>query len=90
MYTVYVLRSLRDGSLYIGVTKRAAEERLEEHNAAKTHGNRNRLPYQLIYTEIYESLALGRQREHFLKSGKGRRVLSTLVAVRPLAGNAGR
>jgi len=79
MYTVYVLRSLRNGGLYVGVTKRSAEERLQEHNAAKTEGNRNRLPYELVYTENYTSFELALRREVFLKTGKGRQVLKNVI-----------
>jgi len=80
MYTVYVLMSLRDDSLYVGFTNRTAEERLHEHNAAKTEGNRNRLPYKLILTEKYTSREIALRREIFLKTGKGRLVLKNLIA----------
>ena len=82
MITVYVLRSLRDQSLYIGVTERDVMERLREHNLGRTLGNRNRIPFELVYQETYDSLELAVRRERFLKSGKGRRILTQLIANR--------
>ena len=79
MHTVYVLRSLKNGSLYVGITDRLAEERLIEHNNGKTSSISNRRPFVLVYTETMASRDLAIKRERFLKSGKGRKVLQNLA-----------
>ena len=46
-YYTYVLKSLKDGHFYIGITH-DIEKRLKEHNSGKTRSTRNRLPFRLI------------------------------------------
>ena len=90
MHTVYILRSLRDDSLYVGTTERTAEERLREHNAAKTEGIRNRLPYTIVRVEHYEHFEIALARERFFKTGKGRKVLKSLLSDESIAGKTER
>ena len=79
MYTVYVLRSLKNASLYVGFTERPVEERLAEHNNGKTSSIMSRRPFELVYSEPIRTLDLAVKRERFLKSGKGRLVLKNLA-----------
>ena len=80
MPTVYVLRSLRNGRLYVGYTERGLEDRLQEHNASKTASIKQMLPFEFVYSEHAETMILARQRERFFKSGHGRRTLKNLIA----------
>jgi putative endonuclease len=72
-FTVYVLRSLRNGRHYTGFTSRPMEERLAEHNRGYPKGwsSRNR-PFEVVYEETHDSEQGARARERFLKSGRGR------------------
>jgi len=70
MVDVYVLRSLRDGKLYIGLTG-DREKRIKKHNAGGVSSTRYRRPLEMIYHETYETLDEARRREKLLKSGPG-------------------
>jgi len=80
-FTVYVLRSLRNGRHYTGFTSRPIEERLAEHNRGYPKGwcSRNR-PFEVIYQEMHDSEPEARARERFLKTGRGRDWLRGRVA----------
>lgn len=52
-YYVYVLKSLKDGNLYIGVTSNL-KRRVLEHNRGKNISTRNRKPFDLIYFETFD------------------------------------
>jgi putative endonuclease len=74
VWWVYVLRSLRNGRLYTGSTNDLAR-RLGEHQRGKNRYARHAGPFELVYTEEYETRLEARQRELFLKSGQGRALL---------------
>ena len=78
MHTVYVLKSLKDGRRYIGYTSNI-ERRLKEHNAGTTESTRYRCPFELIYTETYQTENEAKLREKFFKSGRGREELKTIL-----------
>ena len=79
MANVYVLRSLKTGKKYVGCTSLDPAERLLEHNAGKVPWTRGHKPLELLYSERFESSELARKRERFLKTGKGRTVLESLL-----------
>jgi putative endonuclease len=74
-YYVYVLRSLSDKQLYVGLTDNLPG-RLEEHNAERVASTRRRVPFELLY---YWEGCLNRgdaaQREKYLKTAWGKRYL---------------
>lgn len=80
MYYVYVLKSLKDGLHYTGITNNI-EKRLNEHNHGKknTPSTMNRGPFKVIYHEIVEDRAEARKREKYLKSSTGRRFLKSIL-----------
>jgi len=71
MYYVYVLRSIKDGKRYIGLTG-DIERRRREHNLGMVKSTKKRLPMELIYCEEYQNKREAMLREKFLKTGKGR------------------
>jgi len=66
MYYVYVIQSEKDGSTYIGYTEYLVR-RIKEHNQGKTKSIKHKVPYNLIYTEEFESKTEARKRELKLK-----------------------
>ena len=78
-YYVYVLRSLRDGKLYTGVTS-DIDRRIREHNAGKTRSLRGRRPLVLAYWEPHPSKVQALARERYLKTPEGELVKQALVA----------
>ena len=63
---VYLLRSVKDGSSYVGWTT-DLRRRLEEHNAGKTPDTQTRGPWKLVAYETYEDSEAAQQRERNLK-----------------------
>ena len=66
MYYVYVLKSEKDGSTYIGYTN-DLKRRLVEHNGGKNISTKHKSPYELVYHESYKSKSDARYRESNLK-----------------------
>lgn len=77
-YFTYVLRSQKDGNLYIGYSG-DPEKRLQEHNSGKTKSLVRRRPLVLIYKEKLSNELDARRRERFLKSGQGRKILKDIL-----------
>ncbi|MFA4873205.1 MAG: GIY-YIG nuclease family protein [Patescibacteria group bacterium] len=75
MFTVYVLKGLKNGKRYIGSTGKEALVRLREHNYGSNSWTRQNGPFTLLYTEYYETKTEALKREKFLKSGQGRKWL---------------
>ena len=74
MYYVYILKSLKDGKLYIGKT-RDLKNRFAQHKDGKVFATKSRLPLKLIFYEaFYNNKDAGRD-ELFYKSGYGREIL---------------
>lgn len=69
-YYVYILKSLKDGKLYTGVTQNL-NRRLIEHNIGKNRATKHRRPFTLLHYECYETRAQALKRERYLKTPKG-------------------
>lgn len=78
MVFVYVLRSLKDRKLYIGLTN-DMERRFVEHNSGKNESTKPRRPFELLFYEALPSLEEAIEREKFYKSGRGREVLKKIL-----------
>jgi len=66
MYYVYVLKSLKDGNLYIGQTSHL-EKRLEYHNSGRVYSTNKRRPFELVYSQEFQSRGEAIKREKELK-----------------------
>lgn len=66
MYYVYVLKSKKDDSLYIGYSH-DLKRRLVEHNENKNISTKHKAPFELVYHEGYKSISDAKYREHNLK-----------------------
>jgi putative endonuclease len=70
MFYVYILKSLKNSSLYFGYTA-DLRRRFSEHNAGKSNYTKNLIPWVLVYYEAYKNSSDARRRERALKnSGK--------------------
>lgn len=75
MHYVYVIRSTKDGELYIGSTN-DLKRRLNEHNDGENFSTAHRTPFELIYYEAYTAKRDASRREKALKlRGNARRFL---------------
>ncbi|MBI2031064.1 MAG: GIY-YIG nuclease family protein [Candidatus Levybacteria bacterium] len=78
MHYVYVLKSLKDNSLYIGYTT-DLKRRVFEHNNGLSLSTKYKRPYKLIFYEGFLVRIDAKHREIYLKSGWGLRTLKKLL-----------
>jgi len=74
MYYVYVLKSLKDGKLYVGHTNNLVRI-FDDHNKGLVNATRGRRPLKLLYYEACNILQDAVTREKSLKTGFGRAYL---------------
>ena len=67
MYYVYLLRSRKKNTFYIGYTNNI-ERRVKEHNDGRVEYTRKYLPWDLVYCESFLALEDAKIREKSLKS----------------------
>jgi len=77
-YCVYVLRSQKDGDLYIGYTTDLAR-RLDEHSRGENRSTAPRRLLDLIFCEFYLSAEDAQRREGYLKTSAGKRGLKLML-----------
>jgi putative endonuclease len=78
MFTVYVLKSLKNGKRYVGHSGKSALVRLKEHNSGSNQWTRVNKPFMILREEGYVSKTAAIKRERFLKSGQGRKFLDEI------------
>ena len=72
MFTVYVLYSERYNKIYIGYTS-DLEKRFKSHNELGIKGWTVKFrPWEIVYTEIFETKSSAMKREKELKTSRGR------------------
>ncbi|PIR82367.1 hypothetical protein COU20_02490 [Candidatus Kaiserbacteria bacterium CG10_big_fil_rev_8_21_14_0_10_59_10] len=80
MHYVYIIKSERDGELYVGSTNNL-RRRLAEHNAGVVESTARRRPFALRYYEAYHCEKDARVREMRLKKdGRALYVLKKRIA----------
>ncbi len=77
MYTVYSLKSEKDGRIYVGITGKL-EQRIKEHNAGKTKSTKGYRPWFLLHSLIVENRMEARKLEKKWKSGSGKVFLKSI------------
>lgn len=80
MYSIYVIQSLVDKRLYVGMSHQV-DHRLGEHNAGRVFSTKGYRPWKLVYKEIVGDRVLARAREKFLKGGSGKEWIKTIIAI---------
>ena len=75
---VYIIRSLRNNSYYVGSTNNV-ERRLSEHNTKRSKYTSELIPWELVFSQKFRDLALARTVEYSLKRLKNRKILDVIV-----------
>lgn len=70
MYYVYILKSEKDGSRYIGVTE-DIKRRIREHNSGFSKYCNTKRPYKIIWCGIFSDKKKAYDFELYLKSSSG-------------------
>ena len=78
MYTAYVIKSTKSGTLYIGQTKNLVS-RLNDHNEGRSKYTKNRGPWRIVYSVDYKTRSEAMSREKYLKTGAGRDFLRSVI-----------
>ena len=78
MFSIYVLKSLRNNKRYIGYTSKSVDVRLREHNTGSNKFTSINRPFVIFYSETLPDKLSAIKREKFLKSGQGRKFLDNL------------
>ena len=73
-YYVYVLKSEKDGKLYIGKTTDLVK-RVKKHNSGEVLSTKGRRPLTLVFYEAFKNKTDAGRDELFFKTGYGREVL---------------
>ena len=79
MHFVYVLKSKKDGKLYISCSGDLGK-RLREHAEGKVRSTAFRRPLELVYSETFDSVYDAFRRERFYKTAVGKRIVKKLIA----------
>jgi len=79
MITVYAIRSLVNGEIYVGMAM-DPDARLIEHNNGKNRYTKGLRPWITLCREQFPDWAAARIREKHLKSGSGKEYLKSLVS----------
>lgn len=74
MHFVYILQSIQDKKLYVGITKNLMF-RLEQHKKGEVISTRARRPLRLIGYEAYLTKEEAAKREKYLKTSDGKKEL---------------
>ena len=69
MYTVYILYSKTLGKYYTGQTA-DLEDRLRRHNSGETISVKKGIPWNVVWTEVFETRAEAMRKERSIK-GRG-------------------
>ena len=77
-YCVYVLKSQKDGLLYIGFTT-DLHRRLTEHIRGQSDATAPRRPFDLIYCEFHASKSDALRREGYFKASAGKKALKLML-----------
>lgn len=78
VFYVYVLQSLKDGSLYVGYTS-DLKKRFESHNLGRNKATKIHIPYKIIFYEAMINRVDAKNREVYLKSGWGLRSINKIL-----------
>jgi putative endonuclease len=74
MFYTYVIKSLKNGTLYKGHCEDISI-RLEQHNKDMAKSIKNNTPFEVIYFEEFTTREEAIKREKYFKSAAGRRFL---------------
>lgn len=69
-HTVYILKSIRDGSFYVGSTDNL-DARLKEHNSGRCRYTVSRIPWRIHWFCVFGNKIKALRFEKYLKIGSG-------------------
>jgi len=80
MFYTYILKSLNNGSYYIGSCE-DVDTRFNLHNTGQVKSTKRYVPWKLMYKEEYKTLSEARKRETQIKSWHKRVAIEKLIKI---------
>ena len=77
-YFVYILKSLQNGSYYIGSTN-DLEDRFKRHNEGRVSYTKSKRPWELVYSEEHPDRSSVMKRENAIKRRKSAQFIEVLI-----------
>ena len=77
-YYIYILYSPEFKRTYVGQTNNL-KNRLSYHNSGKVRSTKAYIPWEMIYTESYNTRSDAMRREKWFKSSQGRTLLKRIT-----------
>ena len=77
-FFVYIIKSLKDGTYYIGSTQDLSA-RFERHNQGRSKYTKSRKPWELVDYEEHPDRSTAMKREEHIKGRKSREFIESLV-----------
>lgn len=77
--SVYIIKSLKTSEYYVG-SSRDPLKRLKEHNSGNVFVTKHKCPYELVFTQEFDSVSKARQIESKLKKWKRKDFLEKIIA----------
>ena len=78
MFFAYVLKSIHCDFYYKGHCENL-QQRLAQHNSGMTQSIRPYIPFQIVYSEQFQTRNEAIKREKYFKSAAGRRFLKKII-----------
>jgi len=76
---LYVIRSEKNGDLYVGICA-DIEKRVNEHQKGKNRYTKGLRPWSLVHIEEFPDWSSARVKEKYYKSGSGKELLKKILA----------
>ncbi len=83
MHYVYILKSLKDSTYYVGYTA-DLEARIKTHNKGKNKYTKGHIPYELLHSEAFENIKEAKIKEKKIKNKGAKRYLEILSSPAPM------
>ena len=84
-FFIYIIQSEYDGSYYIGHTS-DIQKRITVHNSGTTRYTSKKMPWKLVYSEMFNSKSDAIKRESFLKKQRNINFYNKLIRTGSSAG----
>jgi putative endonuclease len=78
MINLYVLRSLVNRDLYVGICE-DLRRRIKDHENGKNRYTKGLRPWELVHSETFPDWPAARKKEKYYKSGAGKEYLKSLM-----------
>lgn len=75
---VYIIQSTKNNMYYIGSTL-DTNNRLQEHNSGEVKATKNKGPWNLRFSQQYNTIKEARQIEYKLKKLKSRKIIEKII-----------